>query len=98
MKEPPLYFPGRSTAGGTFPWLNLDAVIANAGEVGGATLVEISLANGLTAYAENGAVAFIEKNDIDGLAIKVIPEPGTAVLMALGLVGLAVARPRPMAG
>lgn len=84
---------------GTHLWsgnlfLNMDNFIAAAGQVGRATLVEISLANTLTAYAENGAVAFIEKNDINGLAVKLVPEPGTGLLMGLGLAGLAASRRR----
>ncbi|MEM9175242.1 MAG: PEP-CTERM sorting domain-containing protein [Myxococcota bacterium] len=71
--------------------LDIDAVIANAGQVGRATLVELSIANTLTAEAQNGAQAFIEKKDIDGLAITVVPEPGTALLMLLGLGGLSAA-------
>lgn len=70
--------------------LDVDAFIAAASQTGKATLVEISLANTLTAYAENGAVAFIEKKDIDGLAITVVPEPGTALLMGLGLTALSL--------
>lgn len=69
----------------------MDAVITANALTGKATLVELSLANTLTAFAENGAQAFIEKKDIDGLAITVIPEPGTALLMLLGLSGLAMA-------
>ena len=69
--------------------LDVDAVIANAGESGKATLVQISLSNELTAFAENGAEAMIEKKDIDGLAITVIPEPGTALLLGLGVMALA---------
>lgn len=75
--------------------LDLDALIAGAGETGRATRVEISLSNTLTAYADNGGLARIEKKDIDGLAITVIPEPGTALLMSLGLAGLAAVRRPP---
>ncbi len=84
---------------GTHLWngflkLDIDAMIAAAGLFGNATLVEISLSNTLTAYAESGASARIEKKDIDGLAITVVPEPGTAILMGLGLAGLAFAGDR----
>lgn len=79
---------------GTFIWegslmIDVDTVIADAGEIGRATLVSISLGNTLTAFAESGATARIEKKDFDGLAITVVPEPGTALLMGLGLGGLA---------
>lgn len=79
---------------GTHLWtgflgLDIDQLIADAGLTGNATLVEVSLSNTLTAFAESGASARIEKKDIDGLAIKVIPEPGTSLLMGLGLAGLA---------
>lgn len=69
--------------------IDIDSVIAAGGGSGRATLVRISLANTLTAFAEDGASARIEKKDIDGLAITVVPEPGTALLMGLGLFGLA---------
>lgn len=69
-------------------WLDVNSVIAAAGGSGQATLVHISLSNALTAYAESGASARIEKKDIDGLAITVVPEPGTALLFGLGLLGL----------
>jgi len=79
---------------GTHIWegellVNIDQMIADAGETGKATLVSLSIANTLTALGEAGASARIQKKDIDGLAITVIPEPGTALLMGLGLVGLA---------
>lgn len=69
--------------------LDVDAVIAAAAQIGSATLVEISVSNTLTAFAENGAQAFIQKKDFDGLAITVVPEPGISLLMGLGLIGLA---------
>lgn len=83
---------------GTHNWtgylaLDVDAVIAGAGQSGKATLVQISLSNTLTALGENGGFATIAKKDVDGLAITVIPEPATALLMMLGLAGLAVVGP-----
>jgi hypothetical protein len=72
--------------------IDIGSVIASSGGSGQATLVRISLANTLTAFAESGASARIEKKDIDGLAITVIPEPGTALLMGLGLIGLAASK------
>lgn len=82
---------------GTHVWtgsllIDLDQIIANAGGSGRATLVEINLNNTLVAFAADGATARIEKKDIDGLAITVVPEPGTALLMGLGLAGLAAIR------
>jgi hypothetical protein len=74
--------------------IDLDAIIAGAGATGRATLIEINLDNTLVAYAASGASARIEKKDIDGLAITVVPEPGTALLTALGLAGLATIRRR----
>lgn len=80
---------------GTHAWnglldLDIDAIIAANGGSGQATLVRISLSNTLTAFAESGAAARIEKKDLDGLAITVIPEPTTALLMGMGLTGLSL--------
>jgi len=82
---------------GTHVWtgsllIDLDSIIASAGGSGRATRVELNLDNTLVAFAADGASARIEKKDIDGLAITVVPEPTTAVLMGLGLLGLASIR------
>jgi len=82
---------------GTHIWdgsltIDLDAMIADAGLVGRATRVELNLDNTLTAFAAAGATSRIEKKDIDGLAITVVPEPATALLFGLGLAGLAAIR------
>jgi hypothetical protein len=79
---------------GTHIWdgsllIDLDAIIAGEGQSGQATRVEINLDNTLTAFAAAGATSRIEKKDIDGLAITVVPESGTALLFGLGLLGLA---------
>lgn len=82
---------------GTHIWegsltIDLDAMIAAAGGSGRATRVQINLDNTLTAFAAAGATSRIEKKDVDGLAITVVPEPGTALLFGLGLAGLATIR------
>ena len=82
---------------GTHIWtgallIDLDQIIADSGGNGQATRVQLNLDNTLIAFAESGASARIEKKDVDGLAITVVPEPGTALLMGLGLAGLASVR------
>lgn len=72
--------------------LDLDSIIAASGLSGQATRVTLNINNTLTAYAGGAALAFIEKQDFDGLAVTVVPEPGTALLMGLGLAGLASVR------
>ena len=72
--------------------LDLDAIIAAAGASGQATRVTLNINNTLTAFAGGNALAFIEKKDFDGLAVTVVPEPGTAILFGLGLAGLASVR------
>jgi hypothetical protein len=79
---------------GTHVWsgvlaLNIEAFLDANGYAGQqATRIDVSLGNTLTAFAENGAVASIRKDEVRGLAVKVVPEPGTALLLALGLAGL----------
>lgn len=72
--------------------IDLDAIIAANQATGRATRVQLNLNNTLIAFAASGASARIEKKDIDGLAITIVPEPGTALLMGLGLAGLASVR------
>lgn len=86
---------GTGTTPGTWTGnltLDLDAIITGAGAIGQATRVTLNINNTLTAFAGGSALAFIEKKDFDGLAVTVVPEPGTAVLMMLGLLGLASSR------
>jgi len=56
-----------------------------------ATSVFFSLDNDLTAYSEAGTGSTIQKKVVSGPAvvIEVIPEPGTALLVGIGLAGLA---------
>lgn len=74
--------------------IDLNQVLADNGYAGGATLVEITMDNILTAAAVNGGSAMIEKKDTSGLSVTVIPEPSSASLLALGLVGIASIRRR----
>jgi hypothetical protein len=83
---------------GTHIWtgsllIDIDQIIADAGATGQATRIQLNLDNTLTAFGASGATARIEKKDIDGLAITVVPEPGTALLLGLGLVALRTTRP-----
>lgn len=56
----------------------------------GATKVELQLDNILQVSSETGTTALIQKKAVNGPVITVIPEPGTLVLLAPGLIALAV--------
>lgn len=84
---------------GTTNWtgtksVDIDALLAAAGVSGRATRIDFSMDNVLQAYADSGATALIKKKDLDGLTVHVTPEPGTALLLGLGLAGLASVRRR----
>lgn len=73
---------------GTFSWTgSVDIDIASL--VSGVTGVELQLNNILQANSESGTSASIQKKAANGVVITVIPEPGTLVLMAPGLIALA---------
>lgn len=72
--------------------VDVDQLIILAGLTGHATRVDFSMDNSLTAFAQSGASARIQKKDVDGLTVTVVPEPTTGLLMALGLAGLAAIR------
>ena len=74
---------------GSFAW-TASVAIDIASLFPGATQVELQFNNQLQAFAAAGASASIQKKAIDGPKITVIPEPGTAALLALGLSGLAI--------
>lgn len=60
--------------------------------VANATVAELQLDNNLFAYSEAGTTATIQKKVVSGPAviIEVVPEPGTFLMVAGGLLGLAV--------
>lgn len=64
--------------------------------VDGATKVNVTLDNHLTAVSDTGTSAFIAKKNVQGFTItaNVIPEPSTAALLGLGLVALGAANRR----
>ena len=83
------------------PWnLTLDydvnAALANAGIdfSTGATKIEVIVDNQLTAIGEATTLSFIAKKDFMVDVVTVIPEPTTALLLGLSLIGLGAASRR----
>ena len=72
--------------------LDIADFLDSQGISGDATKVELSFTNTLSAASVDGTSAFIEKDDIGGMVVTVIPEPATAGL--LGVAGLALLRRR----
>ena len=71
--------------------VDIAAVLAANNITGGATSLQWTMDNALTAYAPDGELAFIKKKDIGGVAITVgtgIPEPSSIVLAIVGVAGL----------
>lgn len=72
---------------------NIDALLAGEGETGSATKVEVALENSLSTASVAGTAAFIAKKDFDGVAVTVIPEPASLLLVGAGA-GLMASRRR----
>ena len=79
------------TDAGTTLW-SANASIDVASVVPNATKVFLSLDNDLSAFSEAGTSAKLQKKVVSGpaIVITVIPEPTTAILFSLGLIGLAL--------
>ena len=70
--------------------VDLDQAIADAGESGQATRVNVVFENSLSATSESFSTARIQSKDIDTFAITVnVPEPTALVLLAMALLVLA---------
>lgn len=88
----------RNTNPGTTLWsgtlsVDIAAALVLAGYAPQATKVELALDNDLYAYSEFASnTAKVQKKAVTGptIVITVIPEPGTAVLLGLGLVAVTV--------
>ncbi len=61
---------------------------------GGATKIWLTLSNVLATVSEPGAASFINKTDLD-VAVRVVPQPTTFLLLGVGLLGLVVAHRLP---
>jgi hypothetical protein len=81
---------------GTTLWSG-NAVIDVASVVPNATKVLLSMDNNLVASSEAGTTALIQKKVVSGPSIIItvpVPEPNTAILLCMGLIGLATQRGR----
>ena len=74
--------------------VDLNQVLTDANQpfVNGATRIEVSLDNTLTAISTLNGSARIQKKDLDGIVITVVPEPATLGLLAFGLAGFVARR------